>query len=209
MWYGLLLMLCYMTNAFDDVFTDLPSQFGGYNFFIGTGLESQVDEVEYKDYILQGPSDPKLKVAISQQSESDLWVTGRMIFASIGGRDHTVYEKAKLATVSVEYPLSYGIAYRKGFLFNPSTLCALNVGLGNEHIRYKYVTETVKTNDIFVTGGLDVVVGILTQWALEVGIAVSASDAKAVLLNVVDKYQPPRYQVNSKVGIVYRHEAAF
>lgn len=209
MWYGLLLVLCYMANAFDDVFTDLPSQFGGYSFFIGAGLGSQVDEVEYKDYVLQGPSDPKLKIAISQQSENNLWVSGRMIFASVGGKDHTVYEKAKLATVSVEYPLSYGMGYRKGFLFNPSTLCALNIGLGNEHIRYKYVTETVKSNNIFVMGGLDIIVSVLMQWGLEIGVSVSATDAKAVLLNVVDKYQPPRYQINSRLGLVYRHESTF
>jgi hypothetical protein len=209
MWYGLILALCCFVNAFDDVFTDLPSQFGGYNVFIGTGMDAQVDEVEYKDYVLQGPSDPKLKFAISQQSENDLWVSGKTIFVSIGGKDHIIYEKLKLSKMSVEYPLSYGVAYRKGFLFNPSTLCALNIGLGNEHVRYKYVTETVKANNLFVMGELDIIVGVLTQWGLEVGVSVAVSDAKVVLMNVVDKYQPPRYTVNGKVGIVYRHEPMF
>lgn len=205
--FYLFLLLCSFSFAFDDVFADIPSQFSGYSYFIGSGVDAQHGELKYKDYVLQGIAVPKIKFVLSYQVENDLWVNGRKIFVSVAGGEKKVYEKASLSTVDVKYPISYGIALSRGFLFNPSSLCSLSIGIGNEHAAYRAGNESIKRNYLFIVAGLDMTIGVLTEWAIEMGVGISASSASDVYFNTVDKFQPLQYASTFKFGMVYHKDS--
>lgn len=204
MWYWLLLMS--FVCAVDDVFTDIPSQFGGYNYSIGTGMTAQVDDVKYQTYTLRGTTDPRLNLSVFYQTERDLLLSGRGFILSFGGKEHTIFEQANANKMSVKYPVSLAIALRKGIVLNPSTLFAIDLGIGGEKVTYRYVTETKNDLYAFILGGVSIVTGVLNKWGIEIGLDARALGASEALLNVVNEYYHPQYVVNGRIGLVLHHE---
>lgn len=212
MWYWLLLLASFVF-AIDDVFTDIPSQFDGFNYSISTGMNAQVGLVKLADVIMRGTTDPRLDFSIFHQAEHNLVVSGKGIVISVGGNQHVLYDTTDSSgTLTVESPWGIAIVYRKGFLFNPSTMFAMKIGIGGEKNIYRYEkVESSEEDHTYVLGGVDIVIGVLTKWGIEMGLEGRALEAKTVTVNDANlyKYTAPQRVFAGRIGVVYHHEQDF
>lgn len=77
MWYlrGIIVLVVCIAGAFEDVFDEIPSQFEGWQLFMGLSADAQSGQVTYRDYSLQGVFAPKARIEASFQSEKGMWVS--------------------------------------------------------------------------------------------------------------------------------------
>lgn len=204
----ILASLACMSVAFDEVFTDIPSQFEGLNIFVGVGGSAQGDQVTYINYKLQGPLMPRVKAEVSYLHDKDLWVKGMLGFLDISLADRIVFEQANASTLKIEYPWAIGVAGKMGFLFNPSTLLSATLGLGYERVRLDLVDNpSVENEYVFVRGGVAIAMAVLTQWGLEIGLDAQVSGGEETQVTTANKYTQGNWFFNGRVGVVYHRES--
>ncbi len=208
MWYMYVVLGLLVSSVcgYDDVFDDIPSQFDGWNVFLGVTTQSQLDVAEYDVYKFSGPTVFRGWVEVLYQNEKDLWVSGVVSHLGFSYYDKQVFENDGSNKIGLKFPLDFGVAYRKGFLFNPSTMLAANIGLGVVNVSYNESSNDTDANYYYLDAGVSMVLGVLTTWGAEIGVGLRASNDESCYLSGSKKYSPPRFDWGSKLGMVYHFE---
>lgn len=238
MWFFIMVFLSVFSQAFDDVFTDIPSQFDGYNICVGTGFDARMGDGKFNTTSMQGPSDPRFRVSVIKQKANDFWGSGKGIFLSVSAKEHTlagvitntttntttntvttavipgdddvIVTTSSTASSSattkllVSYPVQLGAMYRKGFLLNPSTLASLSAAIGVETADYQYSTISKDDHYLFGRIGAEMSVSVFTQWGMDMGLEITATNENNVVFDTSNTYYPPNLVVGGKLGVTYR-----
>lgn len=195
-----------ITQAVDDVFDDIPSQFEGVNVFFGVVSDSSVGLAEYDVYKYASPAIFSGLIEVAYQSEKDLWVSGFLGHIAISPFEEQIFENNAANKIEIKHPIDAGVGYRVGFLFNPSTMLATNVGLGLAQEDYKEVGLRTDRRYYYVDAGISMTLGVLTTWGVEMGVDFRMRNAERAELLGGKKYLPAEYGVSGKFGMVYHRE---
>ena len=206
--YLVILLSCFscVTWAIDDVFDDIPSQFEGINVFFGLLSDASVGLSEYDVYKYATPTIFSGLIEVAYQSEQDLWVSGFLGHLAIGPIEEQIFENNAANKIEIKHPIDVGVGYRVGFLFNPSTMLATNVGLGMAQEDYKEVGLRTDKRYVYFNTGVSMTLGVLTAWGVEMGLDFRMRNTKKAELLNGKKYLPAEYGVAGKFGLVYHRE---
>lgn len=196
-------MFCWAFDGFDAI----PSQFSGYNVFLGFAGQSRGGNVAYGEYKLQGALMPTAKIEGVYQQEDGMWVNGMGVVLSVGVIDSVLIKNpVENADLTVAYPYSVGVIARRGFLFNPSTMLAFSLGGGSEKITYTEASEKYDDTALYINGGISMTLAVLMTWGVEIGLNVRADKEIETQLDGVN-VNPGVLSWAGKVGLVYHPES--
>ncbi|MEC7030792.1 MAG: hypothetical protein VXW87_03930 [Pseudomonadota bacterium] len=202
----LVIVLYASTFAFDDVFEDIPSQFEGANVYFGVLSEAPNGLSVYDGIKFSNPIALKGAVEFVYQKESSLWVRGVVGRFAMSPFEQEVYEKNGSNKIALKSPWDVSIGYRLGFLFNPSTMVATNIGVGMAQESFQEEGSEVEADYYYLDTGLTMTLGVLTTWGVEMGVGARFRGDESSSLSASKEFAPPSKLWTSKFGLVYHRE---